>query len=99
MNEYQKCRFTNRIFHCLPGTLTDKKITILGFAYKKDTGDTQETPAITLVRNILEEKCKISIYDPQVFEQQIWQELVEDGGKLENLKQGITIHHDVYEAC
>ncbi|KAI9868314.1 MAG: UDP-glucose 6-dehydrogenase 1 [Trichoglossum hirsutum] len=99
MNEYQKCRLTRRIIHCLFDTLTDKKITILGFSYKKDTCDTRETPAITLVRNILAERSKISIYDPQVLERQIWQELVEGGSKLEELKNRITIHHDVYEAC
>ncbi|KAH0543311.1 hypothetical protein FGG08_002374 [Glutinoglossum americanum] len=99
MNEYQKCRFTRRITHCLFDTLTGKKITILGFSYKKDTGDTRETPAVTLVRNIFAEKCKISIYDPKASEQQIWLQLAEDGGKLEKLKSRITIHHDIYEAC
>ncbi|KAH0553178.1 hypothetical protein GP486_006643 [Trichoglossum hirsutum] len=99
INEYQKCRLTRRIIHCLFDTLTDKKITILGFSYKKDTSDTRETPAITLVQNILAERSKISIYDPQVPEPQIWQELVENGGKLEELKNRVTIHHDVYEAC
>ncbi|KAI9772058.1 MAG: hypothetical protein M1840_001346 [Geoglossum simile] len=99
MNEYQKCRFTQRIINCLFGTLTDKKITVLGISYKKDTRDTREAPAITLVRNILAEKCKISIYDPQVSEKQIWEELVEDGGKIEELKKGISVHHDVYDAC
>ena len=99
MNEYQKCRFTKRIINCLFDTLTGKKITILGFSYKKDTGDTRGTPAITLVRNILAEKCRVSIYDPQVLEEQIWKELVGDGGKIEELKKGISIHHDVYDAC
>ena len=41
MNEYQRRRFANRIINCLFNTVTDKKIGLLGFAFKKDTGDTR----------------------------------------------------------
>ena len=41
MNEYQRRRFANRIINCLFNTVTDKKIALLGFAFKKDTGDTR----------------------------------------------------------
>ena len=41
MNEYQRRRFANRIINCLFNTVTDKKIALFGFAFKKDTGDTR----------------------------------------------------------
>ncbi|KAK3730322.1 hypothetical protein QZH41_015371 [Actinostola sp. cb2023] len=42
MNDYQRRRFTNRIINCLFNTVTGKKIAIMGFAFKKNTGDTRE---------------------------------------------------------
>jgi UDP-glucose 6-dehydrogenase len=41
INEYQRRRFANRIIECLFNTVTNKKIAIFGFAFKKDTGDTR----------------------------------------------------------
>ena len=41
LNDYQKRRFANRIIGSLFNTVTDKKIAILGFAFKKDTADTR----------------------------------------------------------
>ena len=99
MNEHQKNRFTKRIISCLFNNLTGKKIAVLGFAFKKDTNDTRETPAITLVTNFVAERAQVAIYDPKVKEQQIWKELVADGGNLENLEQHVSICTSAYEAC
>lgn len=41
MNEYQRRRFACRIIDCLFNTVTGKKIALLGFSFKKDTGDTR----------------------------------------------------------
>lgn len=41
INDYQKKRFANKIIECMFNTLNHKKITILGFAFKKNTGDTR----------------------------------------------------------
>lgn len=49
----------------------------MGFAFKADTGDTRESPAITLIRDFLSEKARVVIYDPQVSEAQIWADLSE----------------------
>lgn len=38
----------------------------MGFAFKKDTGDTRETPAIDVCRGLLADGAKLYIYDPKV---------------------------------
>jgi hypothetical protein len=44
MNDWQKRRFAAKIVHTLFNTVADKKIAVLGFAFKKDTNDTRESP-------------------------------------------------------
>lgn len=99
MNEYQKQRFTKRIISCLFNNLASKKIAVLGFAFKKNTSDTRESPAITLVSNFIAEKAKVAIYDPKVKEEQIWTDLVNNGGHIDNLKANVEICNSAYVAC
>ena len=75
MNDYQKRRFARRVLASLFNTVSDKKIAVLGFAFKKDTNDTRESAAIYVCRDLLEEKAQVAIYDPQVSAQQIEREL------------------------
>lgn len=99
MNEYQKQRFTKRIISCLFHNLAGKKIAVLGFAFKKDTSDTRESPAITLVGNFVAERAQVAIFDPQVKKQQIWRELIDDGGDPQTLERSILVCDSAYEAC
>jgi UDPglucose 6-dehydrogenase len=71
MNDYQKRRFAARIVRTMFHTVSDKRIAIWGFAFKKDTNDTRESPAISVCRDLLEEQARLAIYDPRVSEQQI----------------------------
>ena len=48
--------------------LKNSKILILGVAYKKDIGDTRESPAIDIVETLLEKSVDLSFYDPYVDE-------------------------------
>merc|ERR1712203_921243 len=66
MNEYQKKTFTQRIIHTLFNTVTNKKIAVLGFAFKKDTGDVRETPAITVCHMLMQDGANVYVYDPKV---------------------------------
>ncbi|KAB1201291.1 UDP-glucose 6-dehydrogenase 2 [Morella rubra] len=75
VNDYQKNRFVNRVVSSMFNTVSGKKIAVLGFAFKKDTGDTRETPAIDVCKGLLGDKARLSIYDPQVTEDQIQREL------------------------
>ena len=99
INEYQKDRFIKRIVTCLFQTLTDKKVAILGYAYKKDTGDTRESAAISIVNSLITENAEVSIYDPKVEEEQVWQSLKDTSNDFERVKKRVTICCSAYEAC
>ncbi|KAK4019778.1 hypothetical protein OUZ56_001785 [Daphnia magna] len=94
MNEYQKSRFGERIVQSMFNTITDKRIAILGFAFKKNTGDTRESPAIHVAKHLLEEGAFLHIYDPKVEKAQILLDL----DQLDE-ESGISIHTDPYEAA
>merc|ERR1712165_304850 len=66
MNEYQKTRFTGKLIQALFNTVSKKKIAILGFAFKKDTGDVRETPAVTVCNMLLQDGALVHVYDPKV---------------------------------
>ena len=66
LNDYQKQRFARRLVEALFGTAANKRIAVLGFAFKKDTNDTRETPAIAVCRDLLVERAQLAIYDPRV---------------------------------
>ncbi|KAL6632506.1 nucleotide sugar dehydrogenase, partial [Neocallimastix sp. 'constans'] len=78
MNEYRKSRFVKNIFNKLFNTISDKTITIFGFSFKKNTKDTRESPAITVVLSLLREGAFIKIYDPKVSEKQIKYDIMEN---------------------
>lgn len=66
MNDWQKDRFTRQIVNTLFNTVSGKRIGILGFAFKKDTNDTRESAAISVVRGLLAENATVVVYDPKV---------------------------------
>ncbi len=93
MNDYQKHRFGRRVISTMFNTVSEKKIAVLGFAFKKDTNDTRESAAIYVCGDLLEEQANLSIYDPQVSEAQIRRDLnVADDNPY------VTVCDDVYEA-
>ena len=94
MNDYQKHRFSQRVLSGLFNTVTDKKIALLGFAFKKDTNDTRESAAIYIAKDLLEEKAQLAIYDPKVSESQIYKDL---GYSTES--EQLTVCEDPYEAA
>jgi UDPglucose 6-dehydrogenase len=101
MNEYQKRRFSKRVVDTLFNTITGKRIAVLGFAFKADTGDTRESASITLIRDFLSERARVAIYDPKVEESQIWIDLQEalPTTPLEQIKKSVTIYKSSLEAC
>lgn len=99
INEYQKDRFTRRIVRCLYNSLSNKTIAILGFAYKKDTGDTRESAAISVVNNLLAEGANVKIYDPQVKESQIRYDIESSNPTPSQIKNRLMVCTSTYDAC
>lgn len=101
MNEYQKRRFSKRVVDTLFSTITGKRIAVLGFAFKADTGDTRESAAITLIRDFQSERALVNIYDPKVSHAQIWTDLAEASPhtSLDAIKKQVTICSSALEAC
>merc|ERR1711972_11854 len=66
MNEHQKEHFTHKIISSLFNTVTNKKIAVFGFAFKKDTGDVRETPALKVVEMLLQDGAIVHVFDPKV---------------------------------
>jgi UDPglucose 6-dehydrogenase len=77
MNDWQKHRFASRIVRALFNTVADKKIAVLGFAFKKDTNDTRESAAISVVRDLLAEQARVVVYDPKVPADEIRRDVLE----------------------
>lgn len=105
MNEYARDRFAARVVRCLNYTLVGKKIAILGYAFKKNTNDTRESPALEIIRTLLEEGPReVAVFDPCCNPGVIREEikrllkdldikiLKEDGGPL-------VVYENAYEAC
>ena len=93
MNDYQKRRFSQRVLSGLFNTVTDKKIALLGFAFKKDTNDTRESAAIYVGKDLLEEKAHLAVYDPKVPKDQIYKDLGVSSGN-----EQVVVYEDPYEA-
>lgn len=77
INEFQKDRFARVIIEGSFGSLRGKAIAIFGFAFKKDTGDTRETPAAAVCARLLVEGAQLRIFDPKVPEATIYADLAE----------------------
>lgn len=65
MNDYQETRFVRAMVRGMFNTIVGKRIALFGFAFKADTGDTRETPALYISRMLLEERARLVITDPK----------------------------------
>ena len=75
INNWQKHRISSLIIQKLFGTVSNKKILILGFSFKPDTNDTRESPAIEISKDLIENGAELLINDPAVSKMQIELEL------------------------
>jgi len=97
MNDWQKHRFSKRIITSLFNTVNGKRIAMFGFAFKKDTNDTRESPATYVGRDLLEEQAKLTIFDPKVSPSQMYFDLQADEGS--DRRELIEVSTDPYEAA
>ena len=68
LNDYQATRFVRNMLDVMFNTVAGKRIAVLGFAFKADTGDTRESPACAVCKQLLNERATLAIYDPKALE-------------------------------
>jgi UDPglucose 6-dehydrogenase len=91
INEWQENRFVQNILVNLFNTVAGKRIALFGFAFKANTGDTRESPAIYVAQGLLAEQAEVVITDPKAL-----QEAKKD---LKDFKKGLTFEPDPYKAA
>jgi UDPglucose 6-dehydrogenase len=100
MNDHQKRRFSSTIVKTLYNTVADKKITFLGWAFKKDTNDTRESAAIYVADDLVNEQALIAVYDPKVSEKKVLADLnYLETRTAESNKNKVTSFENPYQAC
>jgi len=68
MNEYQEARFVSNMVAAMFNTIAGKRIALFGAAFKANTNDTRESPALEVCRGLLEERADVVITDPHAME-------------------------------
>lgn len=93
-NDHQMTRFADNIVRQMFNTVSGKRIVLLGSAFKANTGDTRESPALTIARRLLGEHAHVVITDPKAIEntKKDLAAEIEAGASLEFVE-------DPYEAC
>lgn len=90
INEYQKQRFVLTMLNAMFNTLAGKRICIFGFAFKANTGDTRESPAMFIAKRLAEEKAELVITDPKALQNAMID--------LDGIEGKISYIEDPYEA-
>lgn len=100
INDWQKTRFVQRMVRTMFNTIAGKRIAVFGFAFKKDTNDTRESPAIDICRALLAERAQLAIYDPRVPPEVIMKEIQQASGlDAAQLKGRVVCEPDAYSAA
>lgn len=100
MNDHQKRRFAYNIVQTLYNTVAEKKITFLGWAFKKDTNDSRESAAINVADHLLLERANIAVFDPKVRKKQILSDLnYLNEIEIAELEKSVQAFEDPYLAC
>jgi UDPglucose 6-dehydrogenase len=91
-NERQKLRMVAKIENGLggPGSLAGKTIAVLGLAFKPNTDDMREAPALAICGGLAAAGAKLRVWDPAAMKEAAW--------RLEPLKDAIYFAKDEYDA-
>jgi UDPglucose 6-dehydrogenase len=100
MNDHQKRRFSDNIVKTLYNTVSGKKITFLGWAFKKDTNDTRESASIYVADDLISENATIAVYDPKVSRKKVLADLDYLGTRsIDDNNDSILSFENSYDAC
>jgi UDPglucose 6-dehydrogenase len=68
VNEYQKLIMIRKIKEHYNNELRGKKVAIWGLAFKPNTDDVREAPALYVINELLDAGAEVSVYDPEAIE-------------------------------
>jgi len=91
INQWQQKRFIQNMLGSMFNTVAGKRIALFGFAFKANTGDTRESPALAITRGLLDERAEVIITDPKA--------LAHAKEDLRDVKTGVTFEPDPYAAA
>jgi UDPglucose 6-dehydrogenase len=91
MNEYQEANFVSKMVTAMFNTVAAKRIALFGVAFKADTSDTRESPALAVCRALLEEHAQVVITDPHALDNA--------RADLRDVADGVTFEPDPYVAA
>ena len=97
LNTWQQHRIARLVVEKLFGTVTGKRLAVLGFAFKANTNDTREAPAIRVCADLLEEGAHLQIHDPKVDAAQMARDLKRDASEVAD-SNGIWCRSESIEA-
>ncbi len=100
INDWQTQRISKLIVEKLFGTVSSKKIAVLGFSFKANTNDIRESPAINIVKDLIENGAHVVINDPKVDPLEIKKEFTKyDDLTTNSCENGSWVFmHDKYQA-
>ena len=70
-NEKQKNRMVEKIQKAM-GSLQGKTVAVLGLAFKPETDDMRESPALTIIPELVNRGATIKAYDPKAIDEAEW---------------------------
>ncbi|MFO7785657.1 MAG: nucleotide sugar dehydrogenase [Thermodesulfobacteriota bacterium] len=91
INEWQEDRFVRNMVGNMFNTVAGKRIALFGFAFKANTGDTRESPAIHVARGLLDEHAQLVVTDPKALENA--------RADLADVDGDVTFEEDPYKAA
>jgi len=101
INQFQTKRFANRIIDELTHD-NKKRVSVLGWSFKKNTNDSRESASIYLTYELLLKGFEVNVYDPMCSEEKIYldlSELIEKNNKIHNkYLKNIRVYKDMYES-
>ncbi len=101
LNSWHQKRISELIVKKLFGTVSNKKIVILGFAFKSNTNDTRESAAIQICKELLEEGALLYIHDHKVQAKRILLDLKDTSNETNNqitlIKNGLSDSDSISE--
>ena len=68
MNEYQEANFVSKMVTAMFNTVAGKRIALFGAAFKANTSDIRESPALAVCRELVGERAQVVMTDPHALD-------------------------------